>query len=252
MPRELTPKSQTSTRVPRRFPGRGHPRSDPPASCPDLPRPGSFARSRFGAIAPHLSRSRERAEGHPEVMVFENVPGRKGARNDTWHSDLTFTAEPPPFSILQRPLRSLRAGWRVLGDPFFLMACCGYRRRSISSTVRPVMRNHPRLERKVFLVNPGFGDMTKEESEPILKVAPCRGNGASQHLPASLEPAVYPYGTTVRSFNRPSTMTTTPRPAGCTARQPPATGPSDDTKDLGPDSFRSEPSCLSLSVPARC
>ena len=34
------------------------------------------------------------------MLVLENKPGRAGARNDFWHSDISFAAKPPQASIL--------------------------------------------------------------------------------------------------------------------------------------------------------
>ena len=40
---------------------------------------------RFGPVEPHPLGSRRGLDGHPEVMVLENKPGKLGPRNDFWH-----------------------------------------------------------------------------------------------------------------------------------------------------------------------
>ncbi len=57
--------------------------------------------ARFGAVEPHPLRSRRGVDGFPEVLVIENRPGRPGARNDEWHSDITCSKRPPALSVLQ-------------------------------------------------------------------------------------------------------------------------------------------------------
>ncbi len=50
--------------------------------------------ARFGAVEQHPLRSRRGVDGHPEVLVLENREGQPGARNDFWHSDISFAAQP--------------------------------------------------------------------------------------------------------------------------------------------------------------
>jgi len=55
---------------------------------------------RFGPVEPHPLKSRA---GHPDydgLLVLENAPERRGARNDFWHSDITCAARPPSLSVL--------------------------------------------------------------------------------------------------------------------------------------------------------
>ena len=50
---------------------------------------------RFGAVEPHPLKARQ---GHPEyagLLVLENTPERRGARNDFWHSDISCAPTPP-------------------------------------------------------------------------------------------------------------------------------------------------------------
>ena len=55
----------------------------------------------FGKVEPHPLRTRRSVEGYPDVLILENQPGKPGARNDYWHSDISH-AERPPLATLQR------------------------------------------------------------------------------------------------------------------------------------------------------
>jgi hypothetical protein len=55
----------------------------------------------FGKVEPHPLRTRRSVEGYPGVLILENQPGKPGARNDYWHSDISH-AERPPLATLQR------------------------------------------------------------------------------------------------------------------------------------------------------
>ena len=54
---------------------------------------------RFGPTAPHPLGIAS-LDGHPQVMVLENRPGKLAARNDFWHSDISFGECPPALSML--------------------------------------------------------------------------------------------------------------------------------------------------------
>ncbi len=54
----------------------------------------------FGPVAPHPLRTRRAVDGHPEVLILENRPGRRGAPNDYWHSDISHAEQPPSASVL--------------------------------------------------------------------------------------------------------------------------------------------------------
>ena len=56
--------------------------------------------ARFGRVEPHPLSSRPGHKDHPAVLVLENRPGKPGARNDFWHSDITFAEKPPMCSVL--------------------------------------------------------------------------------------------------------------------------------------------------------
>src|SRR3546814_1802564 len=55
---------------------------------------------RFGPVEPHPLGSRRGLDDHPQVMVLENRSGKRGPRNDFWHSDISFGEKPPLGSML--------------------------------------------------------------------------------------------------------------------------------------------------------
>jgi taurine dioxygenase len=56
---------------------------------------------RFGPVEPHPYGSRAGVDNqNPEVIVLETKPGRRGARNDFWHSDISASERPPSLSFL--------------------------------------------------------------------------------------------------------------------------------------------------------
>jgi taurine dioxygenase len=67
----------------------------------DLPPAAHVAfTERFGAVEPHPLGARK---GHPEfenLLVLENNPDRRGARNDFWHSDVSCAPTPPALTML--------------------------------------------------------------------------------------------------------------------------------------------------------
>ncbi len=157
----------------------------------------------FGAVEPHPLGSRRGVEGFPEVLVIENRPGRPGARNDEWHSDITCSERPPALSVLH----ALEVPWNR-GDTMFCNMARAHdtlsqgmqtllarmwalhsaeslvRRNNEPGTdalpiavcpppaVHPVVRTHPESGRKALFVNASFTisfeDMTRDESAPLL------------------------------------------------------------------------------------
>ena len=158
---------------------------------------------RFGAVEPHPLKSRA---GHPEyegLLVLENAPERRGARNDFWHSDITCAPSPPSISVLHA--LTVPDG---KGDTLF---CNMYRawdrlpeylkyqlegqsaehsgeairvRNNAAATdgnqdidvpppeIHPVARRHPETGRQALFTNrfftTKFCDLTVEESAPLL------------------------------------------------------------------------------------
>ncbi len=159
--------------------------------------------SRFGAVEPHPLRSRRGAEGFPEVLVIENQPGKPGARNDEWHSDITCSEKPPALSVLQaltvtegrgatmfcnmyRAYETLSDGMRAMLDRLNALHSAeslvarnnepGTDALPILKTPppasHPVVRRHPVTGRRALFVNPSFTiafeGMSREESAPLL------------------------------------------------------------------------------------
>ncbi len=158
----------------------------------------------FGEPSEHPLRTRANVDGYPEVLVIETRPGRMGARNDYWHSDISHQECPPSASILHS--LAVPDG---LGDTMF---CNMYRAAETLSTgmqrlldgmeavhsgeatmrraeqeegtdalridsvpppaTHPVLRTHPGTGRRALFVNPhftvSFEGMTQEESAPLL------------------------------------------------------------------------------------
>jgi taurine dioxygenase len=158
----------------------------------------------FGAVEPHPLASRPGHPDLPQLMVLENRPGRPGARNDFWHSDISHAERPPAVSLLHAlevpegrgdtmfcnmyaAFEELSAGMReMLGSLQALHSGEATARRNREAATdaqpitevpppfaHPVVRTHPESGRKALYVNPfftqRFSDMSEEESAPILK-----------------------------------------------------------------------------------
>jgi taurine dioxygenase len=157
----------------------------------------------FGAVEPHPLASRRGLPDFPQLMVLENRPGKPGARNDFWHSDISHAECPPAVSLLHA--LEVPEG---RGDTMFCSMYAAYEQLSSGmqrfleklqalhsgeATARrnreepsdalpilevppplshPVVRTHPETGRKALYVNPFFtqcfSDMSEPESAPIL------------------------------------------------------------------------------------
>lgn len=160
---------------------------------------------RFGAVEPHPLGSRRGLDGNPEVMILENKPGKLGPRNDFWHSDISFGAQPPLGSILYSikitegrgdtmfcnmydayeglsvGLRSMLDGMTALHSAEKLVQEVPNRLSvdiAPAAVEHPVVRTHVGTGRKALYVNPhytlNFKDWTPEESQPLLDMLTAR------------------------------------------------------------------------------
>lgn len=157
----------------------------------------------FGPAEPHPLNTRRTVEGFPQVLILENRPGKRGARNDYWHSDISHASRPPSASILHAKevpdgrgdtmICNMYAAWESLSEAMREMlkdlravhsAEPTLRRAQAENTdalpitevpppsLHPVARRHPHTGRTALFVNPhftmGFEDMSEEESKPLL------------------------------------------------------------------------------------
>ncbi len=157
----------------------------------------------FGKVEPHPLRTRRSVDGYPGVLILENQPGKPGARNDYWHSDISHAERPPLASILHAKIvppgkgdtmfcnmylawEGLSHGMRRMLDGMraWHSAAATQRRNNLedndgneiktvpSPRLHPVVRTHPGTKRKALFVNPHFvthfEDMTEAESKPLL------------------------------------------------------------------------------------
>jgi taurine dioxygenase len=160
----------------------------------------------FGPVNPHPLRTRDSVEGFPAVLILENRPGRPGAPNDYWHSDISHAKQPPSASVLHAKtipagrgdtmFCNMYAAWEALSPVMQGMLAplnalhsgmATYQRSLGRNDARridpgevkppcahPIMRTHPKTGRKALFVNPhfttGIEGMTEDESKPLLNV----------------------------------------------------------------------------------
>jgi len=158
----------------------------------------------FGKTEPHPLRTRRTVDGFPEILVLENRTGKRGARNDYWHSDISHSDKPPACSILyaikvpegkgDTMFCNMYNAWDTLSDGLREMLSELKAVHSGEPTMRrnneeggdalridsvpppnahPVGRTHPDTGRKALYVNPHFTThfegQTKEESKRLLE-----------------------------------------------------------------------------------
>ena len=158
---------------------------------------------RFGPVEEHPLRSRPGLPEQPEVLVLVNKPGTRGARNDIWHSDISFWETPPLGSVLygievpegygdtmfcnmaaayealSPALRAVLRPLRALHSAAGLAARNNAGDNNASPIAQvpdpvshPVVRTHPGSGKLALYVNPWFTErfegMTAEESRPLL------------------------------------------------------------------------------------
>lgn len=157
----------------------------------------------FGKVEPHPLRTRRTVDGYPGVLILENQPGKPGARNDYWHSDISHAERPPLATLLHAKvvppgkgdtmLCNMYRAWDQLSDGFKRMlegtrawhsAEATAKRNNLehndghqiasvpSPRLHPVVRTNPETGRKALFVNPHFvthlEEMTAAESKSLL------------------------------------------------------------------------------------
>ena len=158
---------------------------------------------RFGPVEPHPLKARD---GHPDyagLLVLENAPETRAARNDFWHSDISCAPAPPSFSVLHALIVPEGRGDTMFCNMYQAWDALPYdfrtrldgmsaehsgeairRRNNAADTdgakdievpppeTHPVVRRHPETGRRVLYTNCFFttrlGDMTEQESAPLL------------------------------------------------------------------------------------
>jgi len=160
----------------------------------------------FGPVEPHPLRTRDSVAGFPQVLILENQPGKPGAPNNYWHSDISHAATPPAATVLYSliipegrgdtlfcnmvqayetlsiGLKGAISNLRALhsGQATYERSLDKNDARRIDPTelkpphVHPVVRTHPETGKRALFVNPhftvGLENMTAEESVTILSV----------------------------------------------------------------------------------
>jgi len=138
-------------------------------------------------VVPHI-------DGHPGVIEIRNF-GKKVTLNEHWHSDVTFEAQPPKFTLLQAHrvpefggdtafanqvqafeelssgMQAMLSGLRAVHSGAALARVMG--RDAPADVVHPVVRTHPDTGRRALYVcrafTRRFEHMTAQESRPLLE-----------------------------------------------------------------------------------
>ena len=156
----------------------------------------------FGSCEPHPLASHRGPPEHPELLVVEHRPGVRSRRNDVWHSDVSFSPQPPLVTVLHAIEVPAHRGDTLICNlvtacerlsPAFRHALEGLEAvhdagpevRQVHAQARgqedltaPEPTRHPVIwklsdcEQETLYVNPyyvsHFVDMTAEESRPLL------------------------------------------------------------------------------------
>lgn len=157
----------------------------------------------FGKVEQHPLYRSNLIEGFPEILVLEHKAGQYiNGKNDTWHSDITFSETPPLGSVLH-----CRAAWEGFADTMFANQYLAY--EALSAPLKhlfdgmkaeydaeillrlnnkhaynkriedipppvshPVIRTHPETGRKAIFVNSAYTKrllgVTEDESRHLL------------------------------------------------------------------------------------
>ena len=161
----------------------------------------------FGPVEPHPLKTRATVDGFPHVLIIENKPGKPGAPNDYWHSDISHAEMPPAVSVLHalkipgdgrgdtmfcnmvkafdglsETLRDTLTGMRALhsGQATYKRSLGHSDARRINPNevkpprAHPIVRTHPETGRAALFVNPHFtlriNELTEQESDALLKL----------------------------------------------------------------------------------
>ena len=161
----------------------------------------------FGPVEPHPLRTRRTVEGFPAVLILENRPGRPGARNDYWHSDISHAERPPAVTVLHARevpdgrgdtmFCNMYRAWETLpearraalrGRKAVHSGMATLERSREASDARPIDPGevkpphahpavciHPETGREMLFVNPhftiGIEGMAEADSAPLLDAA---------------------------------------------------------------------------------
>lgn len=157
----------------------------------------------FAPAISHPLNTRASVDGYPQVLILQNQPGKRGARNDYWHSDISHMQTPPSATILQSlkvpenrgdtMICNMFGAWDQLSTGMQAMLRTMRAEHSPEasiarsheadtdaipitdippSSLHPVARTHPESKRTALFVNPhfttNFEGMSREESAPLL------------------------------------------------------------------------------------
>ncbi len=158
---------------------------------------------RFGAVEPHPLKARAGRPDYTGLLVLENSPDRRGARNDFWHSDISCAPRPPSVCVLHALIVpdgrgdtsfcNMYRAWETLPDDLRALLDAisaehlgeAIRRRNNASDTdgskdidvpapetHPAVRRHPKTGHRVLYTNCFFitrlGDMSEHDSAPLL------------------------------------------------------------------------------------
>lgn len=159
----------------------------------------------LGEAVPHPLSTRRTLDDWPQVLILENRPGRRGAPNDYWHSDISHSPRPPLATVLHartvpegrgdtqfcdmcaawdtlsdglretiRPLRAVHSGAATVARAAAEKTDALPIAEVPEPSLHPVVRHIPETGRDAVFVNPhftvSFEDMTEAESAPLLGV----------------------------------------------------------------------------------
>jgi taurine dioxygenase len=163
----------------------------------------------FGTVMPHPLGARANHPDDDKVLILENKAGTRGARNDFWHSDISYSERPPSASFLHGVIIpegkgdtifcSMSRAWEGLSDGMkdqlagmtashsaealrqrdLATASDGNTAAGVPAPVtHPVIRRHPETGRQSLYVSKAytthFTDMSEDESSVLLDLLEAR------------------------------------------------------------------------------